>query len=94
MLHMLSVSFSALISSPAFMGIPCGKSWNPGGVDKLHAMHGAVGIKGLDAFAIRMLTNVENQAEARLTSKKDNAILKASRAAARAALRAQEVRIS
>ena len=65
------------------------ESWRRGQAPR----DGAVGIKGLDAFAIRMLTNVENQAEARLTSKKDNARLKASRAAARAALRAQEVRM-
>ena len=51
----------------------------------------ASGVPGMDSFAIRMLTNVDNQAEARLACKRDNAVLRAARAAARAARRAQEV---
>ena len=47
---------------------------------------------GLDEFAVRMLTNVENQAAARLVIRHDAAFLKASRAAAKAAAQAQQVR--
>ena len=46
----------------------------------------------LDTFALRMLTNVDNMAAARLVSRKDRSTLKSTRAAARAAARAQEVR--
>ena len=45
----------------------------------------------LDAFALRMLKNVENMAAARLVSRKNRSVLRATRAAARAAAKAQEV---
>jgi len=47
----------------------------------------------LDAFAFRMLKNVETMASAREAMKESSAILKASRAAAKAASRAQQVQV-
>ena len=48
----------------------------------------------LDVFALRMLKNVETMAAARAVTRENNAVLKAARAAAKAAARAHEVRKS